>query len=352
MCIPGRRHLDNQDGATLPLVAICLVALLSMAALAVDYGMLATGRADAQRAADAAALAGASTYMEATPSVEAAEQRALEYATSNVLLRRNVAAEEVEVRVDDPNQEVTVHITRPIPTLFANIFGISVADVRGISTAKVVRSGTAACIKPFGIPHGTYTEANIGQKVLLWESGNNASSPGVTEFVLVGDGGSTPGVGRDIYNMLTETDCDHTQVQVGGEIPVQPSNNTLGNVNGGLADIRREHGTVSWTPDGPYGGFDREDWVSHPLVAIVPMYDPATLSLPGTDNVTVTGFLRLVIDAETVLCGGGPRNPRCRYSTSGTRRQLYATILPASGVTDNCVGTGCAALNPVLQLVR
>jgi hypothetical protein len=352
MCIPGMRHLDNQDGAVLPLVAVSLVALLSLAALAVDYGMLAAARADAQRAADAAALAGASTYMEASPSVEQAEERAMDFATRNDVLRRPVDPAEVTIWVDDPNTRVIVHISRPIPLLFAKILRNDQADVGAFATARVVQSGTAPCIKPFGIPHGTYTDANIGQKVLLWESGNNANSPGVTEFVLVGDGGSTPGVGRDIYNMLTDTDCTFTQVRVGGEIPVQPSNNTLGNVNGALRDIAQEHGVVSWTPDGEYDGFNREDWASHPLVAIIPMYDPATLSLPGTDNVTVTGFLRLVIGSETVLCGGGPRNPPCRYSTSGTRRQLYATILPASGVTDSCVGTACSTLNRVLQLVK
>src|SRR5205823_5303359 len=46
-------------GAVLPLVALCIVVLLAMLALAIDIGMLAVARCQAQNAADAAAMAGA-----------------------------------------------------------------------------------------------------------------------------------------------------------------------------------------------------------------------------------------------------------------------------------------------------
>jgi hypothetical protein len=53
------RSTSNERGATIIVVALSMLALLSMMALAVDVGMLLTARAEAQRAADSAALAGA-----------------------------------------------------------------------------------------------------------------------------------------------------------------------------------------------------------------------------------------------------------------------------------------------------
>ena len=50
---------EPQKGAVLPLVAFCLVALLGMAALAIDIALMTLARQRAQNVADAAALAGA-----------------------------------------------------------------------------------------------------------------------------------------------------------------------------------------------------------------------------------------------------------------------------------------------------
>src|ERR1700693_165039 len=60
-----RRPLRNvesdsrQRGFTMAFVAITMVAIVSMAALAIDIGTLYQAKAEAQRAADAAALAAA-----------------------------------------------------------------------------------------------------------------------------------------------------------------------------------------------------------------------------------------------------------------------------------------------------
>src|SRR5262245_34347167 len=53
-----QRKTLNRRGAVLPLVAICLVALIGMVALAIDLGMVAIARNQCQNAADGAAMAG------------------------------------------------------------------------------------------------------------------------------------------------------------------------------------------------------------------------------------------------------------------------------------------------------
>ena len=59
MRMPINEH--PPDGAVLPLVTICLVGLLGFVALAIDVGMMAVARTQAQSAADIASLAGART---------------------------------------------------------------------------------------------------------------------------------------------------------------------------------------------------------------------------------------------------------------------------------------------------
>src|ERR1700727_2194988 len=50
---------SNERGVTIALVAAAMVAIISMAALSIDIGTLYQAKAEAQRAADAGALAGA-----------------------------------------------------------------------------------------------------------------------------------------------------------------------------------------------------------------------------------------------------------------------------------------------------
>src|SRR5882724_5851621 len=61
--ITFRRH-SGERGQTILLVAVSLVALLGMAALAIDVVTLYTARSEVQRAADAAALAGAKAFVD------------------------------------------------------------------------------------------------------------------------------------------------------------------------------------------------------------------------------------------------------------------------------------------------
>jgi len=49
-------------GAIIPLVAITLIGLMGMLALAIDIGMVAVAKTQAQNAADVAAMAGVRTF--------------------------------------------------------------------------------------------------------------------------------------------------------------------------------------------------------------------------------------------------------------------------------------------------
>jgi hypothetical protein len=350
MRIPGTRHLDNERGATLVFVAVALIALLSMVALAVDYGMLASARADAQRAADASALAGASTYMDALPDPVTAEERALDWAQRNHLLGNAVQAVEVSVTVDDPESTVNVLVERRFPLFFARIFGFETAPISAFASARVTTSGSAACIKPFGISDGLYTDDDVFREVLIWESKGNADKDaGESNFLVIGTPESPRGVGHDIYHMLMDASCSFSNISIGDTVPAQPSENIWGNVRKGLTDLEKENGGELTCCSGPYDGFNKPDWESDSRVALIPIYAPESIE---DGYVTITGFLRLVVDTQWRTCNNNT-GPSCNNpESSGNQRQVYAWIIPSPGLTDTCTGSGCSDLNRTLQLVR
>src|SRR6266446_8748773 len=55
----GAAHHSRERGVTMALVALAMVGIIAMAALSIDVGTLYQASAEAQRSADAAALAGA-----------------------------------------------------------------------------------------------------------------------------------------------------------------------------------------------------------------------------------------------------------------------------------------------------
>ena len=336
MRVPGRRHLTNRRGATLPLVALMMVALLSIVALVADLGMAMSARGDAQRAADAAALAGVSTYTEAAPSEAEAETRARDYATRNHLLGRAILDDEIMVGVDAANMAVTVQLQRTLPTAFARIFGVNETDVGATATARVTMSGTAACVRPFAFPNTIYTEADYGQRVKLWEQKDDGDG-----FVLIGHDGSPPGLGN-IRPMISDTDCSGRTLSTGSAPYRAPDDTRLGQVRNGFADLIESDAGLTWSPTGPHNGFNRPDYLNSNRVGVVPVYDPATSNgTPGgTGVVHITGFL-LVYFSD--MDRTPPPQPHDR---------VWGVILRATGVSDVCDLGTCTPTTPVIQLVN
>src|SRR3989442_14432547 len=80
------RVVESETGSVIVMVAVTLVVLLGFLALGIDLGMLFAARTEAQRAADSAALAGASAFVENPPGAAAAPARAP--ATAHALRNR------------------------------------------------------------------------------------------------------------------------------------------------------------------------------------------------------------------------------------------------------------------------
>jgi len=165
-----RKRLDER-GATAVFVAIALVSLLGMVALGVDVGMLMKVRSDAQRAADAAALAGAQDFLSGNPAdvKNGSALHALEYASRNYVGRKYVDTSaavfadsgnnrianspEAYVQVIPDSQKVRVFIRRATTaTWFGHMLGIDFVPLTVKAAAQAVNAGTGKCVKPFAVP--------------------------------------------------------------------------------------------------------------------------------------------------------------------------------------------------------
>lgn len=153
------RLRGRRPGAVLVMVALSLVGLVGVVALAIDLGMLFSARAEAQRIADAAALAGASAFIDHDPETEAAEAyaaaeaRTYEYAQRQSLLGEWVVESEVTPMIVMDSQKVRVRIRREtVPLFFARVFGITLGTAHAVAAAEAVNAGRTTCVKPFAIP--------------------------------------------------------------------------------------------------------------------------------------------------------------------------------------------------------
>src|SRR5262252_4519092 len=104
------KRRSKEEGFVLVTVACILVALVAFVALGVDIGVLYGARTSAQEVADAAALAGAYTFItQPTASQpDTAYNHALQVALNNTIMGTPVTAANVTVAVDVANRTVTV----------------------------------------------------------------------------------------------------------------------------------------------------------------------------------------------------------------------------------------------------
>jgi len=175
------RELRNQRGGTLVLYTVAMVAMIGMAALAIDLGMLRKARAEAQRAADAAALAGASAFtldLEEAVEVDSARTRALRVADTNYMNGVKFDISEITVVVIPESVKVRVTARRAeVPTWFARIFGINSFPVGAKAAAVADYASGVNCSKPLAISD-------------MWQDSNDDPSNG-------GNGDHLPNNGED-----------------------------------------------------------------------------------------------------------------------------------------------------------
>jgi putative Flp pilus-assembly TadE/G-like protein/putative Tad-like protein involved in Flp pilus assembly len=207
----GAERRNKETGATLYFVAGAMAVLLAISALAIDLVSAYVARGEAQRAADAAALAGATVFVtqgcttagspatgvtgcvaggpQEAPAIRQAQavaaQNTVGGQAANVLFNSTSPTDATKTDIvfsyptaQEPQISVTVQRTKArgnaLPTFFAKIFGVTSMDVVASATAEAYNptsgdtSVGVSCVRPWLLPNcdashpvpGTSPEAN------------------------------------------------------------------------------------------------------------------------------------------------------------------------------------------------
>jgi len=167
----GRRN--RQRGSALFTVAVALIAFIGLMGLAIDLVSLYLGKSEAQRAADAAALAGATVFVTSGCTSNSAGCGAAQTAatTQAVTVGKlnlvgggapTIPNGNVSFDLSHPGDPLlTVVVNATMPTYFMKLFGVNTANVSSTATAEAYNpSGSAngptfcvSCLKPFLVPN-------------------------------------------------------------------------------------------------------------------------------------------------------------------------------------------------------
>jgi Flp pilus assembly protein TadG len=134
-------------GQGLVLGTLFMVVILGFAAMAVDVGLFLHERRELQKAADAAALAGA---QELPGSPGDAQQRAEEWAENNGIDGDELEAIEITTTYAT-NDTITVAVKRDVPFVFARVLGFTSNTMEADATARVGSPAAMSGLLPFGV---------------------------------------------------------------------------------------------------------------------------------------------------------------------------------------------------------
>ncbi len=189
-----RQRKGRDRGVSLLIVALSLLVLLGVSGLAVDLATLYVARNEAQRAADAAALAGAGEFVSTnistglmTPSQAApiAAAQAAQVGNQNRIIGRNPDLSATNFNDSCPpptgvsggcfnfsvtnDPRITVTVYKKMPTYFMRVFGVDSMPVSVTATAEAYTpegssgpSSSVQCLKPWLLPNCDYGAYDAG----------------------------------------------------------------------------------------------------------------------------------------------------------------------------------------------
>ncbi len=357
------RLRTDETGMSFVFLSMTLMSFLAATMLAIDVGMFMNARTEAQRAADAGALAGATALVfddfddhsdggpAVTSAISTAQANGVAHGTPSVLpIDVQFPMNPVTGRQD--LVEVTVHRTaaraNAIPTLIGQIFGHESGNITATATATAAPAGGAMCVLPFTIPD-RWIEKQTGPWTpddtfdMYEEKGNKQNSgapladpdiyipPGTKEatgydperdkgltIVLKNNNGGKvapsfynpwdlPGsVGGDDYRENI-SGCNPHLVELGN--PMEPENgNMVGPTKQGGDDLINQDPGAHWDDDcNCVMGSDPKFKGRSPRVRIAPLYDPSLYASgqqtgKSQPDLKVVNYLGFFIEEVT---GGG-----------------------------------------------
>lgn len=327
-------------------VGLGFMAFMSVTTLAIDVGMLMTAKTQAQTAADASALAGAtalafnsaSDYTSSGPAVQSAINAAIAAGNGVVGSPVSINASDVSFQPDPvtgtiDRVKVAVYRTaarsNPVPTLIGSIFGIRSVDIGATATAETIPANAENCIKPWAVPDkwientnppwdGTDTfnahplsptltpDGFVGTNSAGY-SGYNPQTNAGTKLTLTSNAGTVSGVqtyfrvdlpgssgAGDFQNDIDS--CHAGTMQIGDTMTAEPLNMKAATKAGVDALVAQD-------PSAYYDTTTHQVVSSQhpsPRVVVIPLYDPLQYQntlIAGHPEIVIADFMGFFIES-------------------------------------------------------
>lgn len=138
-------------GSVLVVTSFAVVGIMGMVALAVDLGMLFSARAEAQRAADSGAMAGAARFASSHGNPTEAEEEAIRFAEKHTIRGYPVEVSGSDVDVLTGQDRVRVRVSQQVSLFFGRVLGFEEVQVVADATAEARSAGGATCPLPIAV---------------------------------------------------------------------------------------------------------------------------------------------------------------------------------------------------------
>lgn len=325
---------DGERGSVIIMVGVALLALTSIAAIAIDSSVMLATRTQLQVAADAAALAGASGLLDG--DADLATQRAIDYAGFNGAMLTTGKAPVVitDADIEFPAADmirVTTHRTLaggdPLRLFFRKVVDPVVgnqADVTAVAAAAAFDICASRCVKPWAIPDrwgDTDADGEFDADEIYHPEGTGYIAPndvGLPIVLKVGNPHQTiaPGIyfaidlppldsdqgppltGANWYREWI-ADCSPYSVGIGDRLQLEPGN-MVGPTRQGVDDLILLDPGASW--DSGSSSVVNSAFGRSPRVVLVPLFDPTLPPQSGRNEVTVTKIGAFFLEGTA---GGG-----------------------------------------------
>lgn len=284
------RWLRSERGNILVLAAVSMMAVVGMAALAIDVSYVLTARNQLQAGVDASALAGAAGLM---TSRSEATRRAMDFAGRNQCIRQPVAVSAGDVTFPGSSR-VRVQSTRQLPLFFAPVLGMANLNITADATAELGSITGANHLKPFAVPDFGF---DLGERVLIKSGeigapGTNPSFFYPSDYPPVNRGDPIPGATEYENNIVNG--CSG-MVRIGDVLQIEPGN-MVGPTKQGVDELMGMDPHAHWDASSNSVVESGYDGFSSPRICIVPLYDPDLPPDSGRNTVTVTGLAVFFIE--------------------------------------------------------
>jgi len=260
----------EEHGSVAVITVLILVSLLTATALAIDGGQLYLTRSKLQKAADAAALAGAQAWMTTNDESEA-QAASSEYIDANSDRPVNST-----INVDTTANSVSIKLAKQVDFFFAPVIGIPNKTVTVAAKAMGNVIVKMKNVVPFGVVNQTFEYGQ--QYVLKYGAGSGGQYCGNFGALALGGNGANNYRNNLKYGYQGE-------VAVGDEISTEPGN-MAGPTDQGVSYRKAQctHGC----------NFATQIEANCPRVVITPVID--SLDVKGRKKVTVVGFAAFFLE--------------------------------------------------------